>query len=264
MTNIQFQRGAVDAGGAVTTAWEMVKRRYGMYLGVAAMTMVLTGCIPCLNLFLIGPVMGGIAYLVLRDLRGEPVEFGMMFKGFEKFVPLMVIGLIQSIPGIIAQVLQYGIRFASMGLNGMNRRSSDLFVPSDSIAPYLAGGMLFVVIAVAIGVMVFSLVWWACFFFAIPLAMEYDLGPVDAIKLSAQAAINNMGGMILLLLLSILIVLVGVLMLCVGAFLISMPVIYVANVLVYRQVFPWFERNMGNMMPPPPSSYGDFGARPAI
>ena len=70
MTNIQFQRGAVDAGGAVSSAWEMVKLKYGMYLGVALITLVLTGCIPCINLFLIGPVMGGIAYLVLRDMRG--------------------------------------------------------------------------------------------------------------------------------------------------------------------------------------------------
>ena len=247
----------------MSSAWELVKLKYGMYLGIAMLTLVLTGCIPCLNLFLIGPVMGGIAFVVLRDMRGEPVEFGMMFKGFEKFVPLMVIGLIQSIPGIIGQVIQYGVRFASLGLD-RGRGSRNFFAPSDTVAPWLAGGMLVVVIVVAFAVMIFALVWWACFFFAIPLAMEYDLSPVDAIKLSARAAMSNIGGMIVLLLLSILVVLLGIVMLCFGVFLISMPVIYVANVFVYRQVFPWFERKMGNMMPPPPNAYGDFAARPAI
>ena len=38
------------------------------------------------------PAMAGMYYVMLRNMRGESVEFGMMFKGFEKFVPLMVIG----------------------------------------------------------------------------------------------------------------------------------------------------------------------------
>ena len=66
MTNIQFQRGAVDASGAISNAWELIKANYGMFLGVAVVAMVLTGCIPCLNLFLIGPVMGGVYYFALR------------------------------------------------------------------------------------------------------------------------------------------------------------------------------------------------------
>ena len=260
MYDNQFQRSAIDAGGAMSSAWEMVKFKYGMYLGVAILTMVLTGCIPCVNIFIMGPLMGGIAFLVLRDMRGEPVEFGMMFKGFEKFVPLMVIGLIQAIPGIVMQIIQYGFRFAELGLNNGRggRPDFDFFAQSDPM-PWLAGGMLMVVVIVGIVFFFFGIIWWACFFFAIPLAMEYDLSPIDAIKLSARAAMSNLGGLVILLILTCLLVIVGVLMLCVGAFLISMPIIYVANVIVYRQVFPYFEQNMRNMTPPPPNEYG-FGA----
>src|SRR5690348_4596735 len=125
MTNIEFQRGAIDAGGCISSAWDMLKNNYGLYLGIALIAMILTGCIPCFNVFLIGPVMGGVAYVVLRHMRGEPVEFGMMFQGFQKFVPLMVIGVIQSIPGVIAQVFQYTIRFAEIGLDGTNGRNTD-------------------------------------------------------------------------------------------------------------------------------------------
>src|SRR3954467_10928250 len=105
MTNLDFYPGAIDAGDCVTTSWEMVKRTYGMYLGISLLTMVLIGCIPIANLFLMGPVLGGVYYVFLRDMRDEPVEFGMMFKGFEKFLPLMIIGLMQSIPGIIMQII---------------------------------------------------------------------------------------------------------------------------------------------------------------
>ena len=116
MTNIQFVPSAISAGECISNAWETLKAKYGMYLGISLIAIILTGCVPCLNIFIMGPVMGGVYYVVLRDMRGEPVDFGMMFKGFEKFVPLMVVGLIQSVPGIIAQIVQYGVRFAELGL----------------------------------------------------------------------------------------------------------------------------------------------------
>ena len=258
MTNIEFQRGAIDAGGCISNAWEMIKQNYGMYLGIAVLAIVLTGCIPCLNLFLIGPVIGGVFYVVLRNMRGEPVEFGMMFKGFEKFVPLMVIGLIQSIPGIIAQVIQYGVRFAGLGLNGGRNGDFQFFQASDRDFA-LAGGMMVIAIVGSIAFMIFAFVWWAIFFFAIPLAMEHDLSPVDAIKLSAQAAFANIGGLIVLLIFQVLVVLLGLVMVCIGVFLISIPIIYAANAFAYRQVFPWIEQRF-NMAPPPPPAYGDFGS----
>jgi len=255
MTNIQFQRGAVDASTAISSAWELIKGNYGLYLGVAVVAMVLTGCIPCLNLFLIGPVMGGVYFFALRAMRNEPIEFGMMFKGFEKFVPLMVIGLIQSIPGIIGQVLQYGVRFGQIASGGRSG-DFDFFQGDRDVA--IASGLVIVAVIVGLVFMIFSLVWWLVFFFAIPLAMEYDLSAVDAIKLSAQAAMANIGGMLVLLILSILIGVLGVLMCGIGVILVSMPILYIANAFVYRQVFPYIGEQF-NMAPPPPTAYGNFG-----
>lgn len=262
MTNIQFQSGGIDAGGCVSNAWEMLKANYGVYLGISLLAIVLTGCIPCLNLFLIGPVVGGVYYVVLRDMRGEPIEFGMMFKGFEKFVPLMVIGLIQSIPGVIAQIIQYGARFAEIGMNGGigNGRDFDFFQAS-SRDTALAGGMMAIIAVVFIAFMIFSIIWHMVFFFAVPLAMEYDLSPIDAIKLSARAGMSNIGGLIVLFIFEALVMIVGLLLICIGAFLISIPVMYIANAFAYRQVFPLIEQQY-NMAPPPPTAYGFGGGQP--
>ena len=83
MTNIQFYRSAIDASECVSNAWELVKRNIGLYIGAGVVTVILIGCIPIVNFFLLGPMMGGFSYLVLRDMRNEPVDFGMLFKGFD-------------------------------------------------------------------------------------------------------------------------------------------------------------------------------------
>ena len=256
MTNLQFVPNAVNAGECVSSGWEMLKRNYGMYLGIALITLILTGCIPCLNIFLIGPIMGGVFYVVLRDMRGEPVEFGMMFKGFEKFVPLMVIGLIQSIPGVIAQIVQYVIRFAEIGLNTGRGRDLDFFQSSGSA---IGAGVAMIAIIFALGFMAFGIIWWLCFFCAVPLAMEYDLSPIDAIKLSARAGMSNVGGLIVLLLFQILIVLLGVVMICLGVFFFSMPLVYIANAFAYRQIFPYLDEQYRNMAPTPPAYGAGYG-----
>lgn len=254
----RFESGAISAGECISGAWEMIKRNYGMYLGVTFLAYVMISCIPCANIFIMGPVMGGVYYVALRDMRGEPVEFGMMFKGFEKFVPLMVIGLIQSIPGIIAQIFQYSFQFGSAILNPRGRGGDFDFFQASGSDVALGSGLVILVVVVALGFMIFGLVWWAAFFFAVPLAMEHDLGAIDAIKLSARAAMSHVGGLILYMILAFLVAMLGVIMICVGLFLISIPIIFVANAFVYRQVFPYVGQQF-NMNPPPPSAYGNFG-----
>src|SRR5438067_1329417 len=151
--NIQFNRGAINAGECVSTAWEMVKSKYGMYLGISLIAILMTSCIPCLNIFLLGPVMGGIFYVGLRDMKGEPIEFGMMFKGFENFVPLMVIGLIQSIPGVISQIVQYSVRFGQLASGGMGRGGRN-FYQGSSMGPDIIAGVGLVVILIVVAVFV--------------------------------------------------------------------------------------------------------------
>jgi uncharacterized membrane protein len=228
-----------------------------MYLGIALIAMILAGCIPCVSLFLVGPVLAGVYYVVLREMRGEPVEFGMMFKGFEKFVPLMVIGIVQSIPEIIGQILRFTVDIGRLGLTGGRKDGDFQFFQSSNPEFAIASGVLVFVALVAFVLIIVGVVWRVLLFFAIPLALEYDLGPVDAMKLSAQAAMSNVGGLIVLFIFEFLIALAGILALCIGVFFV-IPIIYAANAFAYRQVFPLIEQRF-NMTPPP--AYGSgFGS----
>lgn len=260
MTYIEFQRGAISPGDCIGGGWNVVSTRFGMYLGIGLLTLILIGCIPLVNLFLMGPVLGGFYYVVLRDMRGEPVDFGMMFKGFERFVPLMVVGLIQSIPGIIFQIMQYTVDLARLaGLDKLSPAGRGDFYQASSPDVGIATGLSLVFILFVIGFSLFSIVWNLAFQFAVPLIIEHDLGVGEAIKLSISAALGNLGGMIVLMLLEGLVAILGVLAICVG-FFVAVPVIYAANAFAYRQVFPLIDQNF-NMSPPPPNAYGSsFGS----
>lgn len=255
MTNIQFNSGAIDASGAIGEGWELIKKNYWMYFGITLLGLVMTACIPLVNLFLIGPVMVGIYYTLLRDQRGEPVEFGMMFKGFEKFVPAMVVGLIQNIPAIIFQIVQITFDVGRVLMTRPRMGTRGVYQSGD---PDLGPLAVFtgVYLILALGFIVFSLVWHICFYFTMQLLAEHDnLGPIDAIKLSARAAFSNLGGLILLLILEGLIGIAGALACGVGI-LFVIPIVYAANAAAYRYVFPPVTPIFQNNVPPTPDVYG--------
>ena len=251
MTNIQFQRGAVDAGGCFGNAWNLVTNKFWMYIGVGIITLILIGLIPIANIFLIGPALGGFYYLALRDMRGEPVEFGMMFKGFEKFVPLMVAGIVQSIPGIIYQAIQYTSDISRIAEAVPDAGRSGDFFQSDASGAALAGGVTLLTVMVVVGFGLLATAWSLAFAFAIPLLIENDISIGDALKTSINAAVENIGGLALLVLIECGVAILGVLAFCVGIF-VAIPVVYVAKVFAYRMVFPLGSANLEM----PYSTYG--------
>jgi uncharacterized membrane protein len=234
MMKIQFYPNAIDGPGCIGNAWNLVTQKFWMYVGVGLVTIILVGLIPIANLFLIGPTLGGFYYLALRDMRGEPVEFGMMFKGFEKFVPLMVAGIVQSIPGIIFQFIQWASDIARIAGSVSETSGSKDFFQQDAASAAAVGGLSLIVL---IGFSFLAVAWSLAFSFAIPLIIENEIGIADALKTSINAAVENIGGLIILIILETLVVFAGLLAICIGVF-VAVPVIYAANTFAYRQVFP--------------------------
>lgn len=266
MTNIQYYKGAIDATGCISNGWNLVSNNYGMYLGICALTLVtmlILSCIPCLNILVIGlvnaPLVAGIYYVVLRDMRGEPIDFGMMFKGYEKFVPVMIVGFVQAVPSIIFTIFQYVFdmtRFATQilrqqGING----SRDFYQSPDGTEIAIAGGLLVIYFVILAVYVVFAIAWYIAFAFAIPLVVEHNIGAIEALQLSAKAGFGNSGGLILLAFLNGLIGLAGFIVVCFGFFFV-LPIIYAAQAFAYRQVFPALNAPTTYNTPPPPGEYG--------
>jgi uncharacterized membrane protein len=266
MTNIQYYKGAIDATGCISNGWNLVSANYGMYLGIcviATITMIFLSCIPCLNVLVIGlvnaPLVAGIYFVLLRDMRGEPIDFGMMFKGFEKFVPVMIVGFIQAVPTIIFTILQYAMDLTRLATQILGQQGigsgRDFYQSSDGTDIAIAGGLMIVYIVIVIAYLIFAITWYISFAFAIPLVTEHNIGAIEALQLSAKAGWGNVGGLIVLAILGGLIGLAGALALCIGIFFV-IPIIYAAQAFAYRQVFPSVNAPTTYNTPPPPGEYG--------
>lgn len=255
MDQVEYLRGAIDPRACVSGAWELVLRRVWLYVGMGVVTMLLIGCIPFISSFLFGPVMAGFYYCVLRDMRGEDVEFGYLFKGFEKFVPLMVVGLVESIPGIIWTLIQYTADFAQI-VGGDDSTIDVNFFQSGS-EPLWAGLAISVWILIAIFVL-FGIVWNVSLQFALPLMLERDISIGDALLTSVKAAFGNIGGLVGLIIFQVLVMLLGLVALCIGIF-VAFPIVYASVAFAYRQVFPELDRSRFETGPPPPDAY-NFGS----
>jgi hypothetical protein len=165
--------------------------------------------------------------------------------------------LIEALPGIIIQVVRVGVQFGLGGLSNMGKRGRDFdfFAPSD-MGPALASGIVLIAIIGGVALIIFSILWQVTFKFALPLLADNEgIGLGDCIKLSARAGWSNIGGIIVLAILEGLLALAGVIALCVGVFFV-MPIIWAANALAFRMVFPDGPKNTTYNAPPDPQYYG--------
>lgn len=257
MENTQFYKGVIDAPGCVSNGWNLIKPNYWMYFGIGVLVVLsplILSCIPCLNILLVGPLSAvltaGIYYVLLRDMRGEPVEFSMMFKGFENLVPILVVGVIQAIPSMIFQALQWALDLGRLAAQlSRGARGNGNFFQSEEAGIAITAGLIALSIAVAIVIIIFSIAWAITFEFAIPLVIEHKMAPIEAIKLSAKAGWGNFGGLLFLMLLEVLMVIAGVFAACIG-FLFVIPLVFAARAFAYRQVFPLLNQTFQTVPPP--------------
>ena len=267
MTNPQYYKGAIDATGCISNAWEMIKPNYWLFFAVSLVAALIVGAVAyipfaggIISAILAAPVMGGVYYIALRAMRGEPVEFGMMFKGFEKAGPLFLIGAISALPTIIFTILDIFLRTSEVLVRAIlgSRQVNQFQSGTTDIA--IAGGMITLIVIIVVVYFLFSILWGITFAFAVPIAMDQNVDAITAIKLSAKSSWSNFGGGLVLMILSGLMLFGGVIVCCIGLFFV-LPIVEVAWAFAYRQVFPDLGPSPAyRYEPPSPDAYqGSFG-----
>jgi hypothetical protein len=237
---IEFKRNAVQPIECIKGGWELVRSQYWLFVGMSVVGIIIGSVVPMG--ILMGPMMCGIYLTLFKARRNQPIEFGLLFKGFDYFGDSVIATLLHMVPIMIIVIPAYLIFYISM--LGMIAASNGQPDPAALLA--LLGGFGIFWLVVMMVVIVMSVI----FTFAYPLIVDRRLSGMNAVKLSIRAGFGNFWRLLGMLMLTGLMTVVGVFFCYVGAFFV-LPISFGAIAIAYEQVF-----GLGgvepNLPPPPP------------
>ena len=241
---IPFRRNAVEPVECIKGGWAFIKNQYWLFLGMTLVAILIGSAVPFG--ILLGPMMCGLYLSFFKVRRGELIEFGTLFKGFDYFGQSVVAALLHTVPIIAvivpAYLLFYVGMFVSMAAAGNSNEPN----------PAAFMGVMGMFLLFWLVVMLVILVLTIGFTFAYPLIVDRKLSGFDAVKLSFKAAFANFWRLLGLLLITGFMNVLGVLACYVGVFFV-MPIGYAAIAKAYEQVFGISDgMEMASNVPPPP------------
>jgi uncharacterized membrane protein len=169
---IEFRRNAVRPIECIKGAWALIKDQYWMFVGLAAVAMLIGSAVPMG--ILLGPMMCGLDMIFFKRMRNEPFEFGLLFKGFDYFGPSLVVTLLHVIPIIAIVVPAYLVFYVGFILTITMQGNEP-----NPAAMLTVMGMFAIFWLVMIVVIVFISIG---FTFTYPLIVDRKLNAMDAIK----------------------------------------------------------------------------------
>jgi hypothetical protein len=241
----EFNIGVIKPVECMKEGWALIKDQYWLFFGISILGILIASAIP---LVLIGPMFCGIYYCLLRKRDGHPVEFVDLFKGFDYFMPSLIVSLIIGGLSLVVSfiVISPTIAFLFASLDKRGR------LDDAAIIPFLIFiGVMSVILALILGC-VHSLI-----LFAHLLIVDRKMAGMDALKMSAKASWQNIGGIGGFIGLQILLGICGYLLCIVGVYL-FMPIAFAGTTVMYRKIFPALEP-LPNFPNPPAPDYPGVG-----
>lgn len=239
---ISFNRNAVSPVECIKGGWNLIKNQYWLILGMCIVGWMIAAAVP-LGI-LMGPMMCGLFLTFFKMRRGEPVEFGTLFKGFDYLGQSIIATLLHVVPimciVIPAYILFYVFFLVAMVAQGGQDPNGFAFLVVLVIYALFWLAVMALVMFISIG-----------FMFVYPLIVDRGLLGFDAVKLSFRAAMANFWGLLGLIFLNFLLSVAGLLMCMVGVYFV-LPISYSAIATAYEQVFGLNQATLPPNTPPPP------------
>ena len=219
----------IRIGSVLSRAWATVTANFFPCVGVTLLVYLIMGVsqnIPCLGLLapflLTGPLIGGIYFYFLKQLRGQPAVVGDAFNGFNKphYGRLALTGTMTTLIILAAAAVLIG---PGVALNWTALQDKSGEPPTAFIV------WCFVAV---LPLMYLGFCWLLSYALVIDKGLEFW----PAMELSRQVVNMNLGGWLLCLLVNALLSLAGMMVLCVGL-LVVMPVSVCSLMVIYEDIF---------------------------
>jgi hypothetical protein len=244
--DIPFKRKAVEPVQCLKNGWELIKDRYWLFFGIALVGGLIGGAVP-LGI-LLGPMMCGVYLTLFKKRRGEPIEFAMLFKGFDFFGPSLIATLLHIVPILAIVLPAYFLFYISMVVTMVAQGGND---PNPAAMFGILGAFALFWLFVMVVVIFISIGFTFCY----PLIVDRKLQGFDAVKLSFKAAMANFWRLLGMSILSSLLLSVGGIVICYFGMFFLVPIVYGAVASAYEQVFGLAGPGeiYENLPPPPPT-----------
>jgi hypothetical protein len=246
MQTDSFNVGVIKPVECMKQGWAMIKDQYWLFFGIAIVGILIAGLFP---LLLLGPMMCGIYQCLLQRHDGGKIEFSDLFKGFDYFIPSLVLTLIIAGIGMAAGLLIFTPTFVFMfaAMDSRGRLDPDYGIPFIifmSVMAFIFGFVLACAHALVI--------------FAHLLIVDRKLDGWSALKLSAKASWQNLNGVIGFILVQMGLGILSYLLCFVGAYF-FLPIAYAGTTVMYRSIFSQMTIPPDINVPPSPANYPGAG-----
>lgn len=241
---IPYRHYAIAPVECISAAWDLVKPQYWLFVGMCVVAMLIGSAVPAG--ILLGPMMCGMYFTFFKLRRNEPVEFAMLFKGFDFFGPSLIATLLHIAPIMVFVIGMYVFFYVSLIVS--------VIAQGDDPHPGAVLGVLAMLMLFFIVVFLVIILISVGFTFAYPLIVDRKLKGFDAVKLSFKAAMANFWGLLGMVLLTGVLNIIGMMVCYVGIFLV-LPIAYGAIAVAYERVFGLAHLTEPSNMPPPPPTF---------
>lgn len=245
----------LDIGGCISRGWTLLKNNFGLlFVGVLIYFLIEgaiagLGSIPIVgplfsiaNLFVVGPLMGGVFYMFIKAIRSQPVEIGDVFAGFRRaflqlflgyLVPALLIGLCM-IP--LAVVLAIDIVRLVATTHGAPPDPKMIIQAFETQLP-----LILTVVLICLVPVVYLQISWS---FTLPLIIDKQMDFWSAMKTSWKMVGKHWWLVFGLFVVVGLLNVAGVLLCCIGV-LITIPIGLGAMMYAYETIFSSAEAQAG-------------------
>ncbi len=246
----------LDLGGCITQGFELVKNNLGVFFVGALIYFCVEGAIGMLgnipyigpvfslaNFVIGGPFMGGVLWLFLRGVRGEPAEVGDVFAGFKRhFGQLFLVTFMQALlmllcmaPFIVVfiwKLLASGIHFDAHAFQPKPGESPTF--PTEMIDGIFS--LLLTTLPVLLVCLIPVIYLGTCWKFSLPLVMDKGMDFWTAMKTSMKMVNKHWWQVFGLMILVGLLNVAGALACCIGL-LFTVPIGFAALMFAYETIF---------------------------